>query len=87
MPPASQEDCVSCGRSTRAGTLLFRDRHTANDGTGASPRLCGDCHENALVHDGRLPTERGADEVATRSAIVGFMAARASMGGGVGGGG
>ena len=81
------EPCVGCGRDTRVGTRLFADRHTAVDRAGSTLRLCADCRENALAHDGRLPTERRADEVATRSAIVGFMATHASMGGGVGGGG
>jgi hypothetical protein len=87
MPSENREGCVSCGRSTRVGTRLFSDRHTAIDNKGTTLRLCGECHENAIAHDARPPTERRADEVATGSAIVGFMAAGASMGGGVAGGG
>jgi hypothetical protein len=64
--------CLSCGRSTRAGTRLFSDRRVTRS-EDATLYLCGDCNERAISHYGR----RLSDEDITKMSALPNSAAAA----------
>lgn len=84
-PGDAVEDCISCGRATRAGTPLFSDRRTGLDEHGRTIHLCADCNERAVSHYGRRLTEHDMTQIAARGAGLGF-AAHGGAGPGIGGG-
>lgn len=65
---AVPEPCIGCGRTTRAGTVLYSDRRTTQDDAGSPIFLCGDCNERAVGQYGRRPTDADMRQIAARAA-------------------
>lgn len=65
------ERCISCGRPTQTGTVLFSDRRTTLRADGTSLHLCGDCNERAVSHYGRRLTDHDMVQIAARGAGYG----------------